>query len=100
MIVGVLVPFITLLLFADEGSGHALYMLQSPYCDSYALSTSQSIMGSKMKQDTSGRTIIAKRNNAPLASGSTYVGGETLTVTVSTFQVSINFEVVFQAQGL
>lgn len=92
----VLAYFFTLLI--EYVSGHAVYFTNEQYCSSRSLAVGQTIMGANAKADTTGKTMIVKRNGASLASGNNYLSGETLQVTVSGFS-NLNFEIVLQVQG-
>ena len=81
------------LLIFPSVRGHAAFML-GKNCDK-KLAVGESVMNGKMNSDDT-RTITVFRNGMPLASGSNYSPGETLTVGVSAF----SFELVIEARGL
>ena len=94
--------FVLLALLSKQVSGHATYLLSGTPCtDSTAgtLAVGKNFMGSNAQKDTS-RVVQVFRNGAAVTTGSNYVGGEVLSVTVSGFTTSLNFEVVLQAQGI
>ena len=79
-------------------AGHAVYMTYSSYCSLTPLAVGQTIMNAKAVSDKTARKIVVRRNGVGISSGSYYIGGETLTVSVATFSLSA-FEVVIEAKG-
>lgn len=77
-------------------NGHSIYMTyKGSYCDTTPLTLGTTIMSSTIVPDTLGRTISVSRNGVKLNSGSYFIPGETLVVTVTPFSL----EVVLEARG-
>ena len=76
-------------------NAHAVIFTYPSYCSGTPLQVGITVMGSNMAVENQGRTMVVKRNGVALTSGSTYIPGESLTVTVSSFTL----EAVFQATG-
>lgn len=76
-------------------NSHAIYMLNELPCASKPLRVGENIMDQNSVADSLGRRIQIFRNTAMLSSGSNYIPGETLEVTVSSFSLGI----VIQALG-
>jgi len=77
-------------------NGHAIYMTyQGSYCDTTPLTLGTTVMSATIVPDTLGRTITVSRNGIKLVSGSTFVPGEILVVTITPFSL----EVVLEARG-
>ncbi len=85
-----------LLCFIRDLNAHAVIFTYPSYCSGTRLEAGVTVMGSNMVAESQGRTMIIKRNGVTIPSGSIYVPGESLTVSVSSFTL----EAVFQATGM
>ena len=85
-----LILLISLSIFFWRVSSHGRYMVQNQ-C-SRALAAGVTIMGNSVIEDSQRSMIISRGENA-LTSEDSYVPGETLTVSISSFTYDIVFEV-------